>query len=320
MIKRLLWVSVLLALLVVPVAVWAQDEASTTEAYEALVGAEPMYEVVEEVVGIDRNGQNMVGTLAMPEGAEGPVPIVLLFHGFLGERDELPIAGIEPMEGMYTRAARALAGQGIASLRIEFIGSGESDGEWADTTFSSQIEDAIAALDYVETLEGIDAERIGLIGLSQGGLVASAVAGRDPRVDSVVLWSAVASPAASYPGLIGAENFATGLSNPDGVTFTLPWGEETTIRQPFFLDVYNVDPVAEITDYAGPLMVVVGLRDTTVAPMPYMGQLYTNNHEGPEMLVEIDGDHIFDVLNPEVGPVVLDDVIAWSLAWLTQTL
>lgn len=308
----------LLVLLALPMVASAQDEASTTAAHDALLGAEPMYGVVEEVVEIDRDGQTMMGTLAVPDGAEGPFPIVLLFHGFLGERDELPVVGVEPVEGMYTRTARALAGQGFASLRIEFIGSGESDGEWADTTFTSQINDAIAALDYIGTLDQVDAERIGVIGLSQGGLVASALAGRDARVDTVVLWSAVSSPTASYPGLVGADNFAAGLAG--GVTFTLPWGEETTINQPFFLDIFNVDPVAEIEDFAGPLMVIGGLRDTTVAPQPYMSQLFVNNHEGPEMLVTVDGDHIFDVLTPEAGATVIDDVIAWSLAWLTQTL
>jgi pimeloyl-ACP methyl ester carboxylesterase len=319
-VHRVIGLLIVLALLAVPAASFAQDEGSTTAAYEALVGAEPMYGVVEEIVGIDRDGLNMVGTLALPEGGEGPFPIVLLFHGFLGERDELPIVGIESMEGMYTRTARALAGQGIASLRIEFIGSGESDGDWADTTFTSQINDAIAAIDYIETLDTIDAERIGLIGLSQGGLVAASVAGRDPRVDSVVLWSASASPSADFPGLIGEDIFMEGLTNPEGVIFTLPWGEETTLRQPFFLDVFNVDPVLELSRFDGPVMAIGGLRDTTVYPQPYMSQLYLNNHDGPEMLVAVDGDHVFDVLVPEAGASVIDEVIAWSLAWLTQTL
>lgn len=76
------------------------------------------------------------------------VPLVLLFHGFKGERDELPIVNTE--EGMYSRTARIFAERGIATLRIEFRGSGESEGKWEDTTFTGQIADAIAALDYAE--------------------------------------------------------------------------------------------------------------------------------------------------------------------------
>lgn len=318
MMRKLLWLLVLILLAALPAAVLAQDEETTTAAHDALLGAEPMYGVVEEIVGIDRDGLNMVGTLAMPEGAEGPVPIVLLFHGFMGERDELPIVGLEAPEGMYTRTARALAGQGIASLRIDFIGSGESDGDFADTTFTSQINDGIAALDYIESLDNIDASRIGVLGLSMGGMIASVVAARDDRVDTAVLWSAPASPVYDTPMMLGNANFAAGLEG--GVTVTLPSGE-VTLNQPFFDDHFNVDPVAEISRYAGPLMVVAGLRDTDgVVPMPYMARLFLNYHDGPEALVEADGDHFLNALDPADGAATLDDVITWSLAWLKQTL
>lgn len=305
-----------LAILLTGTGLLAQDAGSTQTLFEEMKAAEPQFGVVETIVTFENQGQKIAGTLALPDGGEAPYPIVLLFHGFKGERDELPIVGVD--EGMYTRTARALAGQGYASLRIDFRGSGDSEGEWADTTFSSQIDDAVAALDYLETVSSVDASRIGIVGLSQGGLVAAAAAGRDPRVDTVVLWSAVAQPAATYPAFLGAELFSEGLTSGSEIFFTLPWGEETSLRQPFFQDVYNVDPVGEITRFAGPLMVVVGLRDTTVAPMPYMGQIYLNYHDGPEMLIAIDGDHVFDVL--ATGPEVLDEVIAWSLAWIKQTL
>ena len=64
---------------------------------------------------------------------------------------------------------------------------------------------------------------------------------------------------------------------------------------------------------------VVGLKDMSVTPQPHYGQLYLNYHEGPELLVAVDGDHLFDVMTDQ-GPAVMDDVIAWSLAWLQQTL
>ncbi|MBZ0277232.1 MAG: alpha/beta fold hydrolase, partial [Anaerolineae bacterium] len=155
--------------------------------------AAPQYQLVESVIQLENEGQTIVGTLALPDGAEGPLPIVLMFHGFTGQRQELPIINTE--ESMYSRTARVLAEQGYASLRIDFRGSGESDGAWEDTTFSSQISDALVALDYASGLDNIDPERIALLGLSQGGLVSATIAGRDSRVKSVILWSAVATPA-----------------------------------------------------------------------------------------------------------------------------
>ena len=89
--------------------------------------------------------------------------------------------------------------------------------------------------------------------------------------------------------------------------------------QPVRKILFAVDPVAAVTDVEDPLLVVVGLRDDTVTPQPYYGQLYLNYHDGAEQLVALDGDHVFDVLT-EAGPQVLDEAILWSLAWLKRTL
>lgn len=280
--------------------------------------AAPQYQLVESVIQLENEGQTIVGTLALPDGAEGPLPIVLMFHGFTGQRQELPIINTE--ESMYSRTARVLAEQGYASLRIDFRGSGESDGAWEDTTFSSQISDALVALDYASGLDNIDPERIALLGLSQGGLVSATIAGRDSRVKSVILWSAVATPAYTYSGLLTSEVVQAGLQAGDeAVTFTLPWGAESSLKRGFFEDLFNVDPIAEITQYQGPLMPVVGINDTIVTPQPQAGQLFLTYHPGEnEMLVELDADHVFDILSE--GPDNLDEAIAWALAWLSTTL
>jgi len=306
----------LIVLLLLAMPLLAQDDVA--ELMEEYRSAEPQYEVAESVVEFENEGQTVVGTLAMPDGAEGPLPIVMLLHGFSGQRHELPIVNTE--EAMFSRTARVFAEQGYASLRIDFRGSGESEGEWEDTTFSGQISDAIAAVDYVAGLENIDPERIALLGLSQGGLVASATASRDSRIKSVVLWSAVANPPFSFAGLVGTETIQAGLEAGDEpVDFTLPWGAESSLKRPFFEDLYNVDPVAEISRYEGPLMAIIGLNDTIVTPMPQAGQIYMTYHPGEnEMLVELDADHVFDILTE--GPDDLDDAIAWSLAWLSTTL
>ncbi|MCY4009321.1 MAG: alpha/beta fold hydrolase [Anaerolineaceae bacterium] len=312
-------VSLVLVLLLLGLAApgFAQDEAELQAAYEAAAAAEGMYGVTETVVNIDHMGYNIVGTLAMPDG-EGPFPIVLLLHGFTGQRHELPVVGTE--EFMYGRTARHLGERGYASLRIDFLGSGESDGAWEDTTFSGQIADALVALEYASGLDGVDGERIGIIGLSQGGLVASgtAAAAAD-QVDTVILWSPVSSPPMSYTILLGMDWISAGLaSGGEAVSGTLPWGAEIALRTGFFDEIFTVDPVGELANYGGPVQVVVGTRDDTVWPQPQAGQVYLNYHDGPEQLVVLDGDHIFDVL--ATGPAVLDEAITWALAWLMLTL
>ena len=175
--RRAASLGLLLALCLVVTPLGAQEDLAGAAATLADSMAE--YSVSESTVSFENEGQAIVGTLALPDG-EGPFPMALLLHGFTGQRHELPVLETED-DMMFSRSARWLGERGVASLRIDFRGSGESEGAWEDTTFSGQISDTIAALDYVGGLEGIDAERISLLGLSQGGLVAAAVAGRDAR-------------------------------------------------------------------------------------------------------------------------------------------
>ncbi|CAN5586244.1 alpha/beta fold hydrolase [soil metagenome] len=293
------------------------DQATIREAHDQLIGVTGMYSARERVVNFQSQGQKVMGTLTLPEGSDTPYPFVLLLHGFTDTRD---IAITGPQDGMFTRTAHTLAEYGIASLRIDFRGSGESEGKWEDTTFTSQIADAIAALDYLTTLPEVDQQRLGLIGISQGGLIAAETAARDHRVQTVVLWSPLANPPDTFKLILGDENVAAGLqSEGKSVHSKLPWGAETDLKTPFFADLYNFDPIAAISRVKQPLLVVVGLQDTIVTPQPHYGQLYLNYHEGRELLVTVNGDHIFDVMANH-GPALFDDVIAWSLAWLQETL
>ncbi len=285
---------------------------SLDDAAAALAESVADFSVSESDVSFSNGGETIIGTLALPEGA-GPHPVVLLLHGFTGARHELPVIGTE--DTMFSRAASWLGGRGVASLRIDFRGSGESDGAWEDTTFSGQISDAIAALDYLESLETVDSARMSILGLSQGGLVGAATAGRDSRVSNLVLWSAVSNPVMSYGILLGMDNLLLGAAAGDeALTLELPWGAETSLKGPFFEEIFLVDPVAEIVSYGGPLLAITGSRDDTVTPQPQAGQVFLDYHDGVEALIVLDGDHIFDVLAGVTE--VIDQALAYSLAWL----
>lgn len=309
--STLFLVVLLLCLGLVAAPLAAQE--SLADAAAALAASMAEYEVSESDVSFSNEGQNIIGTLAMPDG-EGPFPVALLLHGFTGTRHELPVVGTE--DTMFSRAARWLGERGVASLRIDFRGSGESEGAWADTTFSGQIADTIAALDYLEMLDGVDSANMSILGLSQGGLVGAATAGRDMRVSNLVLWSAVSNPVMSYGILLGYDTLLAGASaGEEALTIVLPWGAETALKGPFFEDIFLVDPVAEVASFGGPLLAIVGSRDTTVTPQPHAGQVFLDYHAGEEALVVLDGDHIFDVLAGDVTEVI-DEALAYSLAWL----
>ena len=291
--------------------------------YESIRYAGPLYDWDEEIVYLENEGMTLVCSLTIPN-TQHWAPIVITLNGFAGNRDEAPVGGTD--EGILKRNARILAEQGFASLRVDFRGSGDSDGEYQMTTFSTQVSDALAALKYIRRnlRHQVNTRSIGMLGHSQGGLVVSTAAAKDGHVDALVLWSPATCPPHAYEGLITKEGILAGLALPDGGWDLFPLslnglylGIDIPLGKGFFEDLFNIDPLAEITKYRRPLMVIVGKNDPIVWPQPAKGQMYMTYHKGSEHLVNLDADHAF---NYWAGPEKLDDAIFWGIAWFIKTL
>lgn len=121
-----------------------------------------------------------VQTPAMEVGAK--VPMVIIMHGFTSNKDI----------SMLTSLADSLQKRGIASIRFDFNGHGKSEGNFSDMTVPNEIEDAKAVIAYAKTLPYVG--KIGVMGHSQGGVVASMVAGElgTGSIDAVALAAAAA--------------------------------------------------------------------------------------------------------------------------------
>ena len=263
-------------------------------------------QAAEKTVEFRVDGQKVVGTLALPDGVATP-PVVLLLHGFTGSRDELEIPAAK--EGIFRRAARMWAAQGIASLRIDFRGNGDSEGAFADMTLDGQVKDALAALDLLAADGEVDRDRIALVGWSMGGAVGAIVAGRTShKLTSVSLWAPGTNMPVSIALLLGPDVVRRGLAGGgQPVTAKLPWGAEVALKGGFFESLYTIDPVAEIARYKGPLLVAVGTKDDVVFPQPAAGQVLLDYHDGPEELWVRPMDHAFNAFE---GTATVDELIA----------
>ncbi len=270
--------------------------SATTAAVFALCSVGAV--AAEKTVTYDVEGEKVVGTLNLPDGIDNP-PVIVLFHGFTGSRDELVIPAVE--EGIFQRAARMWADKGIASLRIDFRHSGESGADYENTTVGGQVMDGLAALDYLAASGEVDPDRMAIVGWSMGGTVGASVAGRtDHDLDAVALWAPGANLASAILLLLGPDSFKEGLaSEGDAVTSKLPWGADVTLKPAFFDSLFEIDPVAEITGYDGPLFVAVGSNDTIVFPQPESGQVFLDYHDGEEELFVRPMDHTFNAFTDE---------------------
>ena len=129
------------------------------------------------------SGKNSLsGTLVLP-GESERLPAVVLFHGSGPQRRDLSMA-------------RWFAAQGVAAFAYDKRGVGESTGDFKAVPFMELSDDGLAALEYLKARKEIDAKRIGVWGLSQGGWLGPLAASRSSDIAFVI---AVSGPGVS-PG------------------------------------------------------------------------------------------------------------------------
>lgn len=133
-----------------------------------------------EPVVLENSGQKIFGVMHLPTTG-GKAPAVLICHGLAGHK-----CG---RFRLYVDLAQKLAEAGIAALRIDFRGSGDSEGAFSDMTVESQIEDAMQGLDYLRHHPAVDSSRIGVFGRSFGGAIAVIAAKRQQDIKSIALWA-----------------------------------------------------------------------------------------------------------------------------------
>ena len=124
----------------------------------------------------------LAGTLTLPEG-DGPFPAAVLISGSGPQDRDETLLGHKP----FLVLADALTRRGIAVLRYDDRGVAESKGDFSRATSEDFASDAEAAFRWLKTHAKIDARRVGLIGHSEGGLIAPMVASKTPEVGFIVL-------------------------------------------------------------------------------------------------------------------------------------
>lgn len=124
----------------------------------------------------------LAGTLTLPPG-KGPFPAVVLVSGTgANTRDEVS-AGHK----IFLVLADALTRKGVLVLRYDKRGVGNSTGNYSDATTADFASDAKAAVDWLAALPDVDPRHIGVIGHSEGGVIAPMVAVADKNVAFVVM-------------------------------------------------------------------------------------------------------------------------------------
>jgi uncharacterized protein len=246
----------------------------------------------EEVEVATEAGHTLAGTLTRPAGTH-PVPAVVMITGSGPQERDQALPTILPGYRPFRDLADTLSRRGIAVLRLDDRGTGASGGDFASATSADFADDVRAALTYLRGRGDVDGARLGLVGHSEGGLIAPLVAADDPALAAVV---AIAGPSRTGREIIhfqqrqaieGSPALAA-LDRDSLVAAARDELEAVAARQPwlgFFLDH---DPLPVARRVRTPVLVLHGETDRQV-PAEQAHELAAAFREGgnPDVTVRV---------------------------------
>ncbi len=235
-----------------------------------------------EAVFIDGDHGRLKGIIQKPElQQDEKCPMVIFCHGFSGRKDG----------PMFELIADTLKAHGIASIRFDFNGHGESEGEFKDMTVPNEIEDAKKVMEYVSDLRYVSS--LAIVGHSQGGVVAAMTAGQLSKELGESPFKAVALMA---PAAVLREDAIRGSTmgkqyDPfDPGEYVELWGGLKLggkyIRTAFSLPIYET-----AAKYQGPALIIHGNADRVV-PYTY-GERFHQIWPKSELVIQEYFDHGF---------------------------
>jgi alpha/beta superfamily hydrolase/peroxiredoxin len=235
------------------------------------------FKPIRERVTIDGDHGKLQAVIQKPDLKPGQqCPMVVFCHGFGGTKEG-------PLFELITDS---LQKHGIASIRFDFNGHGESEGRFEDMTVPNEIEDAKKVVEYVRDLRYVS--KVALVGHSQGGVVASMTAGElGSDISAVVL---MAPAAVLRDDAIRGSTFGKQYNPLDPPEYVELWGPQRLgrnyIKTAFSLPIYET-----AANYHGPALIIHGNGDRIV-PYTY-GLRFHQQWKGSEYVLQEYFDHGF---------------------------
>ncbi len=219
------------------------------------------------------NGHVLAGILDLPN--EGlPRAWGIFAHCFTCGKDLKPVVNID----------RALNEQGMAVLRFDFTGLGESGGRFVETNFSTNVDDLVAASEFLATR--YEAPKF-LIGHSLGGAVAIKAAGRIPGCRAVVTIAATSDPA----GLMGLFKGKEEEMAKSGEASVMVAGRPFTFKKQFLDDIAEAKLSDAIENLGRPILILHSPLDDTV-DIENAARIFQSARH-PKSFISLDGaDHL----------------------------
>jgi uncharacterized OsmC-like protein/pimeloyl-ACP methyl ester carboxylesterase len=250
----------------------------------------------QKVDFVSRNGKRLAARLDLPID-EKPGAFAIFAHCFTCSKNFNAIVNID----------RELTRQGIAVLRFDFTGIGESEGDFSETNFSTNVEDLISAAGFLQ--DNYEPPKL-LIGHSLGGAAILQAAGRIPSTQAV---ATIAAPGdlTSLSRFL-ASNSGGSLESRGETTINFS-GKEFNIRKQFLDDLQQNNMELAVRSLRKPLLLFHSPRDRIVSIDNAARIFMAARH--PKSFISLDeADHLLS--NREDSLYVGSVLAAWSKKYL----
>lgn len=253
--------------------------------------------------------QYLSATFTLPrKESTQPVPAVLLCHGFTGNRIET--------RRLFVLFSRQLAARGIASIRFDYRGSGESSGDFSEYCFTDYVVDAEHALVFLKTLACVDSKKIGVLGYSLGGCVASyLVGGHATEFAAICLWAPVADTRSIMESLYGEQMDIEKIVIDSPEEFIYDFNGVPVSRR-FIKELWNANPLEQILAALCPVFICHGTDDETVPPhhTEKYNKVLISQKKSVEIYWQNKANHSFASIEQA------NAILSKSTRWLGETL
>lgn len=253
-----------------------------------------------------------------PVATEQSFPVVVLLHGTASQKNEVG--------NLFLRLSRNLAQQGIASIRIDFAGTGDSKVDYRHYHLTGAQADVRTTVDYLLKQPGVDAGKIAVLGFSQGGLVAQLVAANDQRIAALVTWSSAVGNGRGAFHFLFKEYQAEAEQN-GYARVHFPWrAEPLHFGHQWFQEIDSNTSLDQIQGYKNPVLAVAGMEDDIVSYRASLALIEAVSHPQSEAVVLRGADHMFNVLGDANSNGLAADqsmaelLLSLTTSWLQKNL
>lgn len=268
-------------------------------------------EFLSQDIRVPHRQAGIPATVVMPALPAGQkAPLVAYAHGFAGNRNE---------NGAITLIAEGLARRGIASVRMDFAGCGDSEESAINGALSDMVGDVLACYDHVRQHYPIDENRLGLLGNSMGSWVSLEVLATGKYPAKAVLLMAPAASNHPEAGLFGgqagrdaAEQEALARGYYELTTF---FGAKMQLSPKWFSDCGTLDVFRDLPRYDGVMQVLYAADDEVVPATATRG---VAEFYGAEYLEFSGGGHTFGFYTGQ--DAVRDRVVAHVVDYFARQL